>query len=192
MTAETLSGGFRDAPVEAAYTFRAAMSAMARPGRIERVAGVTPPAPLSVAAGTLILTLCDVDTPLHIAGPHNSEQARAWIAFHTGAPICGPGGAAFALGNLHDLQPLKSYPVGTPEYPDRSATLIVETDELRAEGCTLAGPGIADHAYLSLPDPDVLRRNAAQFPLGLDFYLTCGDRLAGLPRSTRIESRGHA
>ncbi|MCR9112897.1 MAG: phosphonate C-P lyase system protein PhnH, partial [Rhodobacteraceae bacterium] len=56
MQAEALTGGFADTPVDAARAFRAVMSAIARPGRIETVAGAVPPAPLSVAAGTLILT----------------------------------------------------------------------------------------------------------------------------------------
>ncbi|WP_372892037.1 phosphonate C-P lyase system protein PhnH [Rhodosalinus sp.] len=179
-------GGFADPPIEAAAAFRAAMSAMARPGRIEQVGGVAPPAPLSVAAGVLVLTLCDADTPLHLAGRADSEAVRAWVAFHTGAPLVTRGAAAFALGDWDALLPLESYPQGVPEYPDRSATLIVETERLAAEGARLAGPGIETEARLDLPDPEAVRANHAAFPLGLDFFFTCGDRLAALPRSTRV------
>ncbi|REC57326.1 phosphonate C-P lyase system protein PhnH [Rhodosalinus sediminis] len=179
-------GGFADPPVEAAQAFRAAMSAMARPGRIERVGGVAPPAPLSVAAGVLVLTLCDADTPLHLAGRADSEAVRAWIAFHTGAPLVARGAAAFALGDWAALLPLESYAQGVPEYPDRSATLIVETERLASEGARLAGPGIETEARLDLPDPEALRANHGAFPLGLDFFFTCGDRLAAVPRSTRV------
>ncbi|MFN7596068.1 MAG: phosphonate C-P lyase system protein PhnH, partial [Cereibacter sp.] len=31
------------------------------------------------------------------------------------------------------------------------------------------------------------RANHALFPLGFDAFLTCGSRVAGLPRSTRVE-----
>ena len=48
--------------------FRAAMRAMARPGTIEMLGAARPPAPVSAAAGTLLLTLCDHDTGLHLAG----------------------------------------------------------------------------------------------------------------------------
>ena len=33
----------------------------------------------------------------------------------------------------------------------------------------------------------LFRANAALFPLGLDFFLTAGNRLAGVPRTTRVE-----
>ena len=183
---QAVSGGFADAPIEGAAAFRAAMSAMARPGRIERVVGAAPPAPVSVAAGVLLLTLCDADTPLHLVGRIDTDAVRAWVAFHTGAPLVARGEAAFALGSWEALLPLESYRQGQPEYPDRSATLIVEMERLDAAGATLEGPGIETQARFALPDPAAFRRNHALFPLGLDFFFTCGDRLAALPRSTRV------
>ena len=39
MDGATLSGGFADPPRDAAHAFRAAMTAMARPGRIVAIAG---------------------------------------------------------------------------------------------------------------------------------------------------------
>lgn len=187
MQAEALEGGFIDVPVEAARAFRAAMRAMARPGTIEVLGTARPPAPVSQAAGTLLLTLCDHDTGIYLAGDHDSPALRAWIAFHTGAPVVAPGEAQFALGRWQALLPLSQYPIGTPEYPDRSATLIVEMEMLTPEGVVLTGPGIRDRARLSLPDPQAMRANAARFPLGLDFFLTCKDRVAALPRTTRLE-----
>jgi alpha-D-ribose 1-methylphosphonate 5-triphosphate synthase subunit PhnH len=181
-----LDGGFTDAPRDAAHAFRAAMSAMARPGRIGRLAGARPPAPLSVAAGTLILTLCDPETPVHLAGSHGNAEVRGWIAFHTGAPMAGRAQAAFAVGTWEALLPLDGYLVGEAEYPDRSATLIVEMAGLRPEGAILTGPGIRDTARLSLPETAAFQRNARLFPLGLDFFLTAGDRVAALPRTTRV------
>jgi alpha-D-ribose 1-methylphosphonate 5-triphosphate synthase subunit PhnH len=181
-----LDGGFTDGPREAAHAFRAAMSAMARPGRIERLAGARPPAPLSVAAGVLLLTLCDPETPVHLAGAHDTSEVRGWIAFHTGAPVVGRAEAAFALGTWEALGPLDGYRIGEAEYPDRSATLIVAMADLRPEGATLTGPGIRDTAHLSLPDTEAFRMNARLFPLGLDFFLTAGERVAALPRTTRI------
>lgn len=186
MTVETLEGGFRDASREAAHAFRALMTAMARPGRIETLSGARPPSPLSCAAGTLILTLTDADTPVYLAGSADTPEVRTWIAFHTGAPLTGPSHAMFALGRWSDLVPLAAYPIGTPEYPDRSTTLIVESDQLDSAGTVLTGPGIREKAELSLPDPEALARNSRLFPLGLDFYFTSGNRVAALPRSTRI------
>ena len=186
MATAHLEGGFADPPRTASYAFRALMTAMARPGQIEDIAGATPPAPLSPAAGTAILTLCDPDTPVYLAGGADTEETRAWIAFHTGAPFTGPATCSFAVGRWDALLPLTAYPIGTPEYPDRSATLIVECDGLSQTGTRLTGPGIRDAAELALPDPAAFAQNNARFPLGLDFYFTAGTQIAALPRSTRI------
>ena len=87
-----------------------------------------------------------------------------------------------------DLAPVSRFAIGTPDYPDRAATLVVVTDRLDDAGATLRGPGIDGAARLSLPEIAAFRANRALFPLGFDTLLTCGDRLAGLPRSTRVEA----
>ena len=179
----SLTGGFTNAPHQSAYAFRAALNALSQPGMIETVSGATPPAPLSVAAGVLILTLCDRTTSLHLAGGYDCALVRDWVTFHTGAPLVGATNASFALGNWQDLA-VDRYAIGTAEYPDRAATLIVEMPMLTATGARLTGPGIEVSTSLSLP---VGFRNRADFPLGLDCFFTCGDRLAALPRSTKIE-----
>lgn len=186
MDTRALTGGFADAPVAAAHAFRAVMEAMARPGTIVTLTGAAPPAPMSVAAGAVVLTLCDPETPVYLAPSHDVAAVRDWIAFHTGAPIVTPDRAMFALGDWAGLQPLDRFAIGTPEYPDRSATLIVELPALGAQGLRLTGPGIRDAAALSLPEVAAFRTNAALFPLGLDFCFTCGDRAAALPRTTHV------
>ncbi|MEO0484712.1 MAG: phosphonate C-P lyase system protein PhnH [Pseudomonadota bacterium] len=186
MQPTALSGGFADPAIAAAHAFRAVMEATARPGTIHEITGAAPPAPLSTAAGTVILTLCDTDTPIYLAGAADCADVRSWIAFHTGAPIAGPTHCMFALGTWDALGPLDTYPKGSSDYPDRSATLIVECDTLTATGATLTGPGIKDSAALSLPETAAFQANARLFPRGLDFVFTCGARLAALPRSTRV------
>ena len=55
--ADALIGGFAQGPQQSARAFRAALEAMARPGTIWTVEGAVPPAPLSVAAGVLLLVV---------------------------------------------------------------------------------------------------------------------------------------
>ncbi|MGI9369433.1 MAG: phosphonate C-P lyase system protein PhnH [Ruegeria sp.] len=189
MNAQALySGGFRNAPVDASHAFRAAMTVMARPGEIRVLAGAEPPAPLSVAAGTLLLTLCDPETGVHLAGAADTEAVRQWLIFHTGAPVVSAAKADFAVGSWADLMPLDEYRIGSPEYPDRSTTLIVKCDRLLNQGAVLSGPGIRDTAQLSLPDIPAMQANAMLYPLGCDFYFTCETRVAALPRSTQIRA----
>ena len=185
MQANTLSGGFADPATQSAHAFRSVMEAMARPGTIQDIEGAAPPAPLSPAMGAVLLTLCDTETPVYLAGDMDCDAVRAWLSFHTGAPFVGPAHCMFAVGKWDALAPLAVYPTGTSECPDRSATLIVECSELAA-GATLTGPGIKDQATLSLPEVEAFQANRTLFPLGLDFIFTCGERLAALPRSTEV------
>lgn len=185
MQSDVLSGGFANAPIDAANAFRSVMTALANPGRICNVSGAQPPKPLSIAAGVFVLTLCDPDTPVYLGKQHDTPALRDWITFHTGAPIVSAGRAMFGIGHWCDL-PVSEFNLGTSEYPDRSSTLIVEVSELENRGATLQGPGIKDVMQLSLPELPAFQANAAHFPLGLDFIFTCQDRFAGLPRTTRV------
>ncbi|QBX35281.1 phosphonate C-P lyase system protein PhnH [Paracoccus liaowanqingii] len=180
-----LTGGFTDPAIQSAQGFRILMQAMAHPGTIHDLTLAAPPAPLGRAAGTVLLLLADPTCPVHLAAP--APDLAEWLRFHAGCPLSGPETAALALGRWSDLQPLDRFPVGLPDYPDRSATLIVELDRLENDGPRLTGPGIKGHARLSLPETAAFRANRALFPRGLDVILTCGDRLACLPRSTIVE-----
>jgi alpha-D-ribose 1-methylphosphonate 5-triphosphate synthase subunit PhnH len=184
------AGGFQNAPVAAAQAFRAAMTAMARPGEIREISGATPPAGLSVAAGSLLLTLCDAETGVHLAGDFDRADLRDWLVFHTGAPLVAAEHADFVLGDWEAVQPLHRFRIGTAEYPDRSATLIVELPELTNTGAMLRGPGIKDSNHLSLPALKAFQDNGLLYPLGLDFFFTCDARVAALPRSTHVSGEG--
>lgn len=183
-----LTGGFVDPAAQSARAFRAALAALSRPGTIHRLVGARPPAPLSVAAGTMLLVLCDPGTPLWLAPSHDTDDLRAWVTFHTGAPFVAAETAMFALGTWPAMQPTDRFAIGRPDYPDRSATLIVELPELEASGAALRGPGIAEAAFLSLPEFAAFLVNRRLFPQGFDCFFTCGDRIAGLPRSTSVEA----
>jgi len=185
---DPLGGGFADPPLAAARAFRAVLDALARPGRIARLEGAAPPAPLSPAAGVLLLTLADATTPVHLAPSHATADLTRWIGFHCGAPLVGADAAVFAVGPWDGLDPVGRYAAGSAEYPDRSATLIVEVAALEPANARLTGPGIRGEAWLRLPDPAALAANHARYPLGFDLFLTCGDRIAGLPRSTKVEA----
>lgn len=187
MTTEALTGGFDTPALQSARAFRAILDAMARPGTIHKVEGAAPPAPLSVAAGVALLTLADATTPVHLAGTANCQTLRDWVAFHIGAPLVEADRADFAVGTWEDLQPVNRFRIGDPDYPDRSATLIIEVDRLTNHGATLTGPGIAIATWLSLPETVAFAANRSLFPLGFDCLFTLGNRLAGLPRSTRVE-----
>lgn len=182
-----MAGGLANPPRDAAIAFRAALDVMARPGTIAKITGGTPPAPLSPAAGTLLLVLCDPETKVYLSPARDTDAMRAWLRFHTGVPLVSAAEADFAIGPWVELAAaLPQMRKGVQDYPDRSVTLIVEMDHLSPKGARLTGPGIEDEAQLNLPDIAAFAANARSFPLGFDTFFTAGDDVAALPRSTRV------
>lgn len=188
--------GFADAVLDAQATFRAVLAAMAHPGRIEEIAAAPEaPAPLSPAAGAVLLALADLDAPVWLDDTLAADEVAAWLRFHTGATIISePRDASFAaVGALDRVDGFETFSVGTAEYPDRSTTVIAEVEDLEGgTPLTLSGPGI-DEARRFAPESlgagfvAAWRANRALFPLGVDLVLTCGNRVAALPRSVMIE-----
>jgi alpha-D-ribose 1-methylphosphonate 5-triphosphate synthase subunit PhnH len=172
------------------------MDATARPGTvIELPEPIAPPPPLSRGAAAVALTLCDQDTPVWLdAGFAATADVAFWLRFHTGAPIVAePAQAAFAI--LRDPQhapPFDVFALGTPEYPDRSATLILQVESLeRGRSLRLTGPGVKHRnilcaSPLPLDLPERLAANRALFPRGVDLLLVTDGAIAALPRSTVV------
>ena len=191
-----LRPGFRDPVHDAQAVFRAAMEALSRPGLVRTLpADLAPPEPLTPELAALALALADADTPLWLDAPlARSEEVAAYLRFHTGAPVvANPAEAAFALiADPAACPDFSAFALGTPDYPDGSASLILALDRLTEEGgLAFAGPGIRGAARLDagpLPADWAARlaANHALFPRGIDLLLTAPGRLAGLPRSARI------
>jgi alpha-D-ribose 1-methylphosphonate 5-triphosphate synthase subunit PhnH len=191
-----LRAGFTAPVYDAQACFRSALEALARPGQIQRLDALpTPPAGLGAAQSALLLALADHDTPVWLASPLRSGEAGDYLRFHCGCPlVANTADAQFvALSALAELPALDDLHVGEPNFPDRSATLIVEVAELAAGGpLHLRGPGIADRIGLfvggwTAAATALVQTNRQRFPLGVDILLTCGDRVAGLPRTVHLK-----
>jgi alpha-D-ribose 1-methylphosphonate 5-triphosphate synthase subunit PhnH len=183
-----LSPGFADPVAGSQSCFRAVLDAMARPGRLHMVSGVSAPAPLCHAAAAVLLTLADHETPLWL-DPAVAE-ARPWIAFHTGAPIVSAAQAMFAVGLA--LPDLAALPDGTDEMPETSATVILQVASLIAgHRYLLEGPGLGEPRLATIDGlpgdfSAIWQRNHALYPRGIDLILCAGDQLTALPRSVSI------
>jgi alpha-D-ribose 1-methylphosphonate 5-triphosphate synthase subunit PhnH len=186
-----MRAAFADSVLGAQAAFRRVMEAMSRPGRVLLLADPPhSPPPLQPAAAAVLLALADSETPVWTDAP---AEARAWIAFHTGAVLVeAPEAAEFLLatGPIPLLERLRA---GSDEAPQEGATLIAQVAALEAgTGWRLSGPGIATRHHLSvtgLPADFVeqWRANARRFPRGVDVVLAAGDALAAFPRTLRIE-----
>lgn len=192
----SLAAGFAEPGLDGQRAFRAMMDALARPGTIQPLrADLAPPAPLTPELAAVALTLADHEAPLWLDPPLAGAPAVAdYLRFHSGAAIVAdPAEAAFALvSDPAACPPFEAFALGTPEYPDRSTTIVLAVTELTSEsGLLLRGPGIADRAQLrARPLPaDIgarLERNRALFPRGVDCLLVAPGCVAGLPRSTEV------
>lgn len=186
---DTLSPGFGDPVADSQACFRAVLDAMSRPGRVARVAGVVPPAPLGVATAAVALCLFDHETPIWL--DPRADACADWIGFHTGAPRVELDRASFALAlSLPDFASLTA---GTHESPEQSATIVLQVASIgTGSAFRLSGPGLRTPTVLrvtGLPDDFVARwdANRALFPRGIDLVLCADDRLTALPRGIRIE-----
>ena len=186
----SLLPGFADPVLDSQACFRAVLDALARPGTVYRIPGPPePPEPLGGAAGAVLLTLADADTPLWL--DPGSAVAAGWVAFHCGAPLAPIERAAFALA-LSPV-PLERLHAGSDEAPELGATLILQVGALETgTAWRLDGPGLAAPARLrvqGLPAGFAAEwdGNRARFPRGIDMILCAGDRLAALPRTLRVE-----
>jgi alpha-D-ribose 1-methylphosphonate 5-triphosphate synthase subunit PhnH len=185
--------GFATPVFEAQRAFRTLLTALSEPGRVlPLTARCRPPDGLDPAAAAVTLALCDGDTPLWLAP--ELMGAADFLRFHTGAPIVPEAGeASFLLAGPGSRPPLAHLRPGTPEYPDRSATLILAVAELvEGDGWSLSGPGISGTRRLAAAGVEAAfaaewRDNHRRFPLGVDVVFAARDRIAGLPRSTRLE-----
>jgi alpha-D-ribose 1-methylphosphonate 5-triphosphate synthase subunit PhnH len=177
-------------------TFRAVLDAMASPGAVRPLAArLGAPPPFVDTAAAVALTLCDHDTPVWLDAPlRAADPVCAWLRLRAGCRLVSePREAAFAfISAAENLPPLDAFSLGTPDYPDRSATIVIQVASLRAgPPLALSGPGIRDTQMLrasGLP-ADMAQRLAANrtlFPCGVDFILASADAIAALPRSVRL------
>ena len=199
-TIAELPAGFADKVLSAQSTFRSVMEAMARPGSVQRVtASVGIRSPMMRGMAAIALTLFDHDTPVWLDRKmsETTEVAR-WLKFHSGAPIVADSSIChFALiADASALPELDRFALGSNEYPDRSATLILQVASLtHGPAWELRGPGIDGVTVLNatFEPKDLFERlaiNATLFPRGIDVVLVAGDAIVAIPRTTRLIAHG--
>ncbi len=192
-----VSAGFADPGVAGQSVFRNSLEAMSHPGQLVEIHS-SAKAPVGVHAGAcaLLLALLDQDTHLWVSPALAAGDAPGYFRFHTGCGLTyDPSAADFALvASPEELPPLAMFAQGSESYPDRSATLVVQVESLEAgSGWTLSGPGIRSTRCLAAGGLDdgfaaQWMQNRRGFPCGVDMFLASGARVAGLPRTTRLEA----
>lgn len=190
-TAALLQPAFQDPVLDAQRSFRAALKALAEPGLVRNLDRAPALAALQPASYALCLSFLDSDTPLWLAPGLDSPTLRANLAFHCGCPIVAEREQAlFALLDEGELDDLSGFDSGSDRYPDQSCTLLIQLAGLDG-GASLEwrGPGIAEVRQVALPVSAgfwAQRAARTEFPRGLDAFFAAGERILGLPRSTRV------
>jgi len=193
-----LSGGFENAPAQCASVFRAILMATARPGTLHKITyRLAPPALLSPITAAVVLTLADQDTPLWLSSELSDEDVKTYVKFHTGAPLVKEtASSTYAVCTSTQRPDLSCLPIGTAEYPDRSATLILQINEdLAPTQVILEGPGIEHKQSVSLPGLDTefwqfVQKNHQLFPCGLDFLFCLSSGVVACPRTSKVTIEG--
>lgn len=187
--------GFNSDIFDSQTIFRKLLTAVANPGTIMDIGiDFTCPEILHPAAGAVLLTLLDFETPFWSDIEHTSDSIQ-WLRFHTGAPYTRlKNHCLFALctdtGNLDDPS---LFNLGTVESPDISTTLIVQTKGVDDTGrIRLTGPGIEKPKFLKLDgikDDFIKIRSelCLSYPLGVDMIFVCDRTMVALPRTTIAE-----
>lgn len=194
---QPIPAGFSRPVFESQSAFRAVLQAMSAPGRaVPMPVTVRGPAGWFGPMAALVLTLCDLDTPLWLDGAAGSDEAVRFLRFHCACPVVeDPAAAAFAvILDPAAMPPLEAFQAGSGDCPERSATLLVAAPwpTLSGPRARVHGPGVAGTADLPLAwlpagFMEQWRRNAALYPRGVDVVLVGHDAVVGLPRTLVME-----
>lgn len=173
-------------------TFRCLLAAASRPGSLPKLPDTAESPDIA-----LLHAVLDHETSFGTVGV---EQDAAYaLGYETGARLVSPDKADFVLvRGGHSRGALTRMRHGTLEEPHLGATAIFFVRRLSSDGAItleLSGPGVDGHKALrvdgfAIAEVEALNRSRAEYPRGVDIYMVDeAGRVAGLPRSTRLEVR---
>jgi alpha-D-ribose 1-methylphosphonate 5-triphosphate synthase subunit PhnH len=183
--------------------YRTLLQCTARPGTIGQLDDVVleVPSPLNRATALLALALFSGDISYFLG--RDDAQVANFIERETFAKPASADQADFlVLVDSDRLENLQQAKQGSLSFPDLGATVVLQvaalspaplTNSLRL---TLSGPGIESETVVYALGAaekffETLRKRNAEFPLGVDSFLTCDSLSAGpcvmaLSRTTRV------
>jgi alpha-D-ribose 1-methylphosphonate 5-triphosphate synthase subunit PhnH len=184
-------------------TFRTVLDALSRPGTIRQLTAPptfdptgTPGNPWTIA---VLLMMVDHEVSLAVEPAEGAEALAAFVRRRTRADVASSDAADVVVVDAAALDPGLPAAIrrGSLQYPDDSATLIVQLPTLdqHAPGgprLVLVGPGIDGERELRLPGIpaaffEARAEAVSRYPMGIDLvFVDDAGRVVGLPRSTRV------
>lgn len=185
-------------------TFRTTLSALANPGQIERLATAArsdaPTVNGNRFTGPLLMALLDHEVSFAVEPGPDAGVFAAFILKRTRCPIVSTDRAAFVVADHSRLDPQLPLELrtGSFDYPDDSATLIVQVPTLDQDAATdlrisLEGPGVPGRRIINLSGVTgelfaARDRANAHYPIGIDLiFIDHEGRIIALPRTTQVE-----
>lgn len=159
--------------------FEALLWATSRPGQIRTLP--------QEGMGQIVAALLDRECAVYAR-----EEALAEEIARTGAELVALEKADHAfVGKAENAGFLAQLQCGSDLYPDDGATLIVEATFGQGPMLRFKGPGVEgalDVQINGLPDGFWQQREKLiRYPMGFEILLVDGDRVIGVPRSTKVE-----
>jgi alpha-D-ribose 1-methylphosphonate 5-triphosphate synthase subunit PhnH len=184
-------------------TFRTALNALANPGRVDLLATASrsdaPTLNGNRYTGPFLMALLDHEVSFSVEPGPDAGAFAAYILKRSRAPIVSADRADFVLADSSKLDPQLPLELrtGSFDYPDDSATLIVQVptldqDEASELTLSLEGPGIPGRRILKLTGVaaelfTARDRAIAHYPIGIDLiFIDFEGRISALPRTTQV------
>ena len=201
MLQQQILPGFSNPVHNSQQWYRAVLDSMSRPGKLSMQGNALvakAPYPMTPVSASVALSLLDHETYvwIHESSPESIERKElaTWLQFHCGCPfVAEPERAMFAfIADGKNLPDLTCFAIGTPEFPDRSTTLIIQVQSLAGgEKYSLQGPGIDTEKTLKVSGLkstfwQAQQANNVTFPQGFDTILTAPEGVVCIPRSVSI------
>ncbi len=189
-----------DEVFDAQLHFRIILDAMAKPGIIKTIDGVkiNPPQGIHHASSLIGFALLNADTCFSSVQLNQKEIAE-YLLLNTGAPFVTEASADFIfMDGMQPAELIASIKFGTLEYPENSATIIIDVEEISDsmnEGSLsliLSGPGIENQhrVFIKGMGEQIISFRSevnAEYPLGIDMILTdLNNRMICIPRTSKI------
>lgn len=189
-----------DEVFDAQLHFRMILDAMAKPGVIKIIDGIKINPPMGIHHSSILIGFALFNADASFCSLQlNQKEITDYLVLNTGGLSILKNAADFIFINgLQSSELLSSIKIGTLEYPENGATVIIDVENISDcfregyKGLKLSGPGIADehHVFVNgLNDTIISFRSEinSEYPLGVDLILTDEHhKMVCIPRTSKI------